>query len=65
MPPDGPPKRLIAASLGFLGPGATPRRLRRILELAVARPVAGWPGPDDAVIAWGHAPRARRAEYHE
>lgn len=58
----GRPERLIAASLGFLGPGATPRRLRRILELAVARPVAGWPGADDAVVAWGHAPRAGRAE---
>ena len=63
MPGDSrPPRRLIAASGGFLGPGATARRLRRILELAVARPVLGWPGEGDAVIAWGHAPRAHRAE---
>ncbi|MFN4099116.1 MAG: capsular polysaccharide biosynthesis protein [Pararhodobacter sp.] len=62
MPQGAPPRRLIAASLGFLGPGAQARRLRRILELALARPVAGWPRPGDAVIAWGHAPRAKRAE---
>ena len=62
MTREGPRPRLIAASLGFLGPGATPRRLRRILELVASRPVPGWPGPEDAVIAWGHAPRAWRAE---
>lgn len=62
-PLSGPaPRRLIAASLGFLGPGTTARRIRRILELAVARPGWGWPGAGDAVIAWGHAPRAARAE---
>lgn len=59
---EGPRPRLIAASLGFLGPGATARRLRRILELAAARPVAGWPRAGDVVLAWGHAPRAWRAE---
>lgn len=56
------PPRLIAASLGFLGAGAEARRIRRILDLAGHRPVAGWPGAGDAVIAWGHGPRAWRAE---
>lgn len=57
-----PPRRLIAASGGFLGPSASARRLRRILELAGHRPRPGLPGAQDAVIAWGHAPRAWRAE---
>jgi capsular polysaccharide export protein len=57
-----PEPRLIAASLGFLGPGAQARRIRRILDLAGHRPRAGWPGAGDAVIAWGHGPRAWRAE---
>ncbi|HPD91441.1 MAG TPA: capsular polysaccharide biosynthesis protein [Pararhodobacter sp.] len=57
-----PPRRLIAASLGFLGPSAQARRIRRILELALARPRAGWPEGGDAVLAWGHSPRAWRAE---
>ena len=61
-PETAPPRRLIAASGGFLGPTAQARRIRRILDLAVRRPVVGWPGPDDAVIAWGHSPRAWRAE---
>lgn len=56
------PRRLIAASGGFLGPSAQARRIRRILELAVARPRLGLPGADDAVLAWGHSPRAWRAE---
>ncbi|PWE28187.1 beta-3-deoxy-D-manno-oct-2-ulosonic acid transferase [Pararhodobacter marinus] len=60
---DAPPRRLIATSLGFLGPRAPSRRVRRILELALARPVPGWPGPGDAVLAWGHSPRAYRAEW--
>ncbi|MCB1360639.1 MAG: capsular polysaccharide biosynthesis protein, partial [Rhodobacteraceae bacterium] len=57
-----PPRRLIATSLGFLGPSAQARRIRRILELALARPRAGWPTAEDAVLAWGHSPRAWRAE---
>jgi len=56
------PRRLIAASGGFLGPSAQARRIRRILELAGHRPRAGLPGASDAVIAWGHSPRAWRAE---
>lgn len=56
------PRRLIAASLGFLGPGAQARRVRRILELAVGRPRPGLPRAGDAVLAWGHSPRAWRAE---
>ncbi|MBN8290762.1 capsular polysaccharide biosynthesis protein [Rhodobacter sp. NTK016B] len=60
---DAPPRRLIATSLGFLGPRAQSRRVRRILELALARPAPGWPGPGDAVLAWGHSPRAYRAEW--
>ncbi|WP_417587888.1 capsular polysaccharide biosynthesis protein [Pararhodobacter oceanensis] len=56
------PHRLIAASGGFLGPSAQARRIRRILELAIAQPGLGWPSPEDAVLAWGHAPRAWRAE---
>ena len=60
---DAPPRRLIATSLGFLGPRARSRRVRRILDLALARPVPGWPGPGDAVLAWGHSPRAYRAEW--
>ncbi|MCA2009917.1 capsular polysaccharide biosynthesis protein [Cereibacter sphaeroides] len=60
---DAPPRRLIAASLGFLGPGAQARRIRRILDLSLSRPRAGWPSPGDAVVAWGHSPRAWRAEW--
>ncbi|GAB4261521.1 MAG: capsular polysaccharide biosynthesis protein [Pararhodobacter sp.] len=56
------PTRLIAATGGFLGPSAQARRIRRILELAAARPRAGLPGDGDAVVAWGHSPRAWRAE---
>ncbi|WP_127105678.1 capsular polysaccharide biosynthesis protein [Pararhodobacter zhoushanensis] len=54
--------RLLAASGGFLGPSAQARRIRRILELAAARPRLGWPRAEDAVLAWGHSPRAHRAE---
>lgn len=56
------PRRLIAATLGFLGPGSQARRIRRILEQAAGRPRLGLPGPADAVLAWGHGPRAWRAE---
>ncbi|MCW1934227.1 capsular polysaccharide biosynthesis protein [Pararhodobacter zhoushanensis] len=64
MAPDPSPfaGRLLAASGGFLGPSAQARRIRRILDLAVARPRLGWPGAGDAVLAWGHSPRAHRAE---
>ncbi|MCC5970620.1 MAG: capsular polysaccharide biosynthesis protein [Pararhodobacter sp.] len=54
--------RLIACSGGFLGPSAQARTIRRILDLAGHRPRLGWPRADDAVAAWGHSPRARRAE---
>lgn len=54
--------RVLAVSLGFLGPGAQARRIRRILTLAGLPPRIGRPGPGDAVLAWGHAPRAGRAE---
>lgn len=57
-----PPHRLIAASGGFLGPTAQARRIHRILELAGHKPILRWPRADDAVIAWGHSPRAWRAE---
>lgn len=56
------PRRLIAVSGGFLGPSAQARRIRRILDLAGNRPRFGWPDASDAVVAWGHAPRAGRAE---
>lgn len=56
------PRRLIAASGGFLGPSAQARRIRRILDLAGHRPQLGLPRAGDAVVAWGHSPRAWRAE---
>lgn len=61
-PPPTSPKRLIAASGGFLGMSAQARRIRRILHLAGHKPQLGLPGADDAVIAWGHSPRAWRVE---
>lgn len=61
-PPADPPARLFAFSGGFLGPSAQARRIRRILDLAGAAPRLGWPGTGDAVAAWGHSPRAARAE---
>ena len=54
--------RVIAASGGFLGPSRQARRIRRILDLAGHKPRLGWPGADDTVLAWGHSPRAYRAE---
>ncbi|MFN3955429.1 MAG: capsular polysaccharide biosynthesis protein [Pararhodobacter sp.] len=54
--------RLLAYSGGFLGPSRQARRVRRILTLAGHRPVPGWPAPGDAIAAWGHSPRAARAE---
>jgi capsular polysaccharide export protein len=54
--------RVVAVSGGFLGPSAQARRIRRILTLAGAAPRLAWPGPGDGVLAWGHAPRAARAE---
>ncbi|KPQ06414.1 MAG: capsular polysaccharide export protein [Rhodobacteraceae bacterium HLUCCA12] len=62
MPSPPVPNRLIAFSGGFLGPSAQARTVRRILDLAGHRPRIGWPGADDAVAAWGHSPRAWRAE---
>jgi len=56
------PPRLFAYSGGFLGPSAQARTIRRILELAGHRPRLGWPTAHDAVAAWGHSPRAARAE---
>jgi len=56
------PKRAIAFTGGFLGPRAQARRIRRILELAGLRPQLGLPRPQDVVLAWGHSPRAWRAE---
>jgi capsular polysaccharide export protein len=58
----GAPHRTIAVSGGFLGPSAQARRIRRVLTLAGFPPRPGWPGAGDAVLAWGHAPRAGRAE---
>jgi len=54
---------LRALSGGFLGPSAQARRIRRILHLAGHPLRPGWPGPGDAVIAWGHSPTAGRAEW--
>ncbi|MGY6536804.1 MAG: capsular polysaccharide biosynthesis protein [Pararhodobacter sp.] len=54
--------RLFAFSGGFLGPSAQARRIRRILTLAGHPPHIGWPGQGDAIAAWGHSPRAARAE---
>lgn len=56
------PSRLFAYSGGFLGPSVQARTIRRILELAGHRPRLGWPTAQDAVAAWGHSPRAHRAE---
>ncbi len=53
---------LRAISGGFLGPGAQARRIRRILALAGHRVRPGWPRGGEGVIAWGHSPRAPRAE---
>lgn len=61
-PPPPPKPRVFATSGGFLGPGPQARRIRRILDLAGCKPRLGWPGKGDAVIAWGHSPRAYRAE---
>lgn len=55
--------RLLAVSGGFLGPSAQARRIRRILALAGHPVRAGWPVSRDAIAAWGHAPRAGRAEW--
>lgn len=52
-----------AVSGGFLGPGAQARRIRRILTLAGAAPRLGRPRTGEPVLAWGHAPRAARAEW--
>jgi capsular polysaccharide export protein len=57
------PGPLHAFSGGFLGPGRQARRIRRILALAGSPVRAGWPRTDGQVIAWGHSPRAARAEY--
>lgn len=55
--------RVVAVSGGVLGPGAQARRIRRILTLAGHAPRLARPGPGDAILAWGHAPRAARAEW--
>ncbi len=62
MPARPAPSRLFAYSGGFLGPSAQARTIRRILELSGHRPRLGWPDANDAVAAWGHSPRAARAE---
>lgn len=62
MPKPPPHPRIYATSGGFLGPTAQAQRIRRILELAGHKPHLGWPGAEDAVVAWGHSPRAYRAE---
>jgi len=62
MPATPAPPRLFAYSGGFLGPSAQARTIRRILTLAGHRPRLGWPTATDAVAAWGHSPRAHRAE---
>jgi capsular polysaccharide export protein len=54
---------VIAVSGGFLGPSALSRRLRRILGAAGLDLRFGLPGPGRPVLAWGHAPRAARAEW--
>ncbi len=60
---DGPvPGPAHAYSGGFLGPGRQAQRIRRILALAGYPLRLGWPGAGGRVLAWGHAPRARRAE---
>lgn len=62
MTADGRSMQLFAFSGGFLGPSAQARRVRRILTLASHPLRLGWPSADDAVAAWGHSPRAARAE---
>jgi len=54
--------RVHAVSGGFLGPSAQARRIRRIMALAGYPIRIGWPKTSDLIAAWGHAPRAARAE---
>jgi len=54
--------RVHAVSGGFLGSSAQARRIRRIMALAGYPIRFGWPGQDDLIAAWGHAPRAARAK---
>ncbi|WP_188528793.1 capsular polysaccharide biosynthesis protein [Sinisalibacter lacisalsi] len=51
-------RRLFVYNGGFL----TQPRLRRILALAGWEVRLGWPGPNDNVGVWGHAPTAWRGE---
>lgn len=60
QPAAGP---LHAFSGGFLGPGALPRRIRRIMALAGYPLRPGWPRAQGAVAVWGHGPRAWRGEW--
>ncbi len=54
---------VFAYSGGFWGSSPSARRLRLILRAADLPLRAGWPGADDTVAVWGHAPRAVRGEW--
>lgn len=58
--PGGPPLHVFSG--GFIGPGRTARRVRRILSLAGLAPRIGWPGPEGLVGVWGRTPVAARGE---
>ncbi|MGB1236045.1 MAG: capsular polysaccharide biosynthesis protein [Planktomarina sp.] len=53
------PRRVFA----FNGGSFTDRRVNAILKAAGYGPQIGWPSGKDAVLAWGHRPTAKRAEY--
>ncbi|WP_128254432.1 capsular polysaccharide biosynthesis protein [Falsirhodobacter deserti] len=52
------PRRLFFYNAGLLRQA----RIRRILQLAGYELRIGLPGPEDAVVVWGHSPVARRGE---
>lgn len=53
------PRRLFA----FHGGAFAQSGPKHILRAAGIAPEFGWPGPGDGVLAWGHRPTARRAEW--
>lgn len=58
--PGGPPLHVYSG--GFLGPGRTPRRIRRILTLVGLPPRPGWRAQPAQVGVWGRTPIAARGE---
>ena len=58
----GDGSRLFVFNGGFLAPGASGRRIRRILSLAGYKLRLGLPGPQDLVGIWGASPTAHRGQ---